>query len=149
MRWELLEAHSCIHTILALRLPQLLHGICSPFIRGFTQPLTTVIGYILVIHPNQEAPVVDVIFAFIFSLSFIAGGLLTLGNKYYGIYFIFTACIFYLIAGIYNPIRIYGVAGLGEIFTQFYFSFIFKVAVSVLLFYTLRRLRVNNEPKNT
>lgn len=99
----------------------------------------TIIAYFLVIHPKGNAPVVDIVLAFSFALFFIAGGILVFLKNTLAIYLLIAACIFYAIAGLYNPIRLYGFEGIYRVNPQFYFSLCLRCILAFVVFVVMRR----------
>ena len=83
----------------------------------------------------------DILFAFTFATLFLAGGILAIFRNNAAIYALILACIFYAIAGLYNPIRLYGLEGLTIINPVFYFGLVLRsTVVAVLVLVMLKQL---------
>ena len=99
----------------------------------------TFVGYFLIIEPQDSARTLDIILSFTFAALYIAGGISALFAKAIAIPILALSCLVYAVAGLYHPIRVFGLSSVFDINPQFYFSLLFRCSVAALLFAILRR----------
>ena len=109
--------------------------------------LVTVVGYFLVIQPTGGAPLVDVILALSFAALFIVGGMLVLLKNHKGMYPLIAACVLYGVAGLYNPIVLYGHSALEYIHPQFYLSLTGRCILVAMVFLAIHKQGISEREK--
>ncbi len=109
----------------------------------------TIVGYFMVIMPNGNALLLDVILSFSFALLFIAGGILAIQRKFVAIPALALSCIIYLVAGLYHPIIEFGISSVTSINSQFYYSLMFRLSATVALFVIIQKQVGSHAQENT
>ncbi len=109
----------------------------------------TFAGYFLVIHSKGGAPLHDVFLALGFASLFIVGGIMALLNKYIGAWLIVFGCLLYIVAGLYNPIRLYCVDGITYIKTEFFINTAIRCFIAAGLLFVMYKTKLANVHTST
>lgn len=105
--------------------------------------LVTFYGYFTIIKQNFSPTLLDLIFSFLFAGLFIVGGVLAILKIPAAIHVLITSCIFYLLAGLYQPIQIHGLSTFTLINPQFYFSLAVRCSLVAGIYFIFKRAQKN------
>ena len=104
----------------------------------------TIVAYFWVLYPKGNTPAIDIVLVFTFAILFMAGGLLAIFKQTVSIYLLIAACLFYVVAGLYNPISLYGYESLYKIDTQFYIGVLWRSVLVGCLVAVILKQRVDH-----
>ena len=109
----------------------------------------TFAGYFVVILPNGGSPVHDIVLALGFASLFVVGGIMALVNKYTGAWLVVLASLIYMVAGLYNPIRLHGIEGIAYIQSEFFANSAMRCVIAAALVLIMHKRKLANVRAST